>query len=573
MPARFRYGVSTATPDRAASRGSVSGTESTNITARLRVLRPDSIRVLILVLAALATLLPSFATTWISYVENKRSLAGKAKQELLSASVQTARELDLWLKERRYELRVFASSYEVTENVARLPQGSDRAELSVSRRRLTDYLRSVRDRFDDYSDIRILDSEGRLVAAGAGPAEAVTLPTDWQAQVRSQELVVGKAYWDEAGSAPEMVIAVPIRTSGERILGLMTATVDLRALTDTLRRFEPGRAGEVSLLTEEGSPVISSGDAAAALTMPRYDAELVRAYAADDREPSEFLNAAGEQVVGHMRRVPGLDWVVAAEIPAAEVYAELAQLRNSALLIAAVTLLLAGGLGYVLGLLIVRPLDRLTKAAAKVAGGNLEVDLPTARGEIGYLTEVFKNMVVRLRASRQELERVSVTDALTGLSNRRRMTEVLRNEVLRSQRLKHTFAVLMTDVDHFKLYNDTHGHPAGDELLKQLATILREETRDVDLVARYGGEEFLVLLPETKARKAADVAERVRRRLEALPAPAGHVTLSIGIAEFPLHGDNGEKLIDVADAALYEAKRSGRNRVIVAGAPVRAVRG
>jgi diguanylate cyclase (GGDEF)-like protein len=327
------------------------------------------------------------------------------------------------------------------------------------------------------------------------------------------------------------------------------------------------------LLTEEGSPVTSSGGAGAAPTMPRYDAELVRAHAADESEPSEFLNAAGEQVVGHMRQVPRLRWVVVAEIPAAEVYGELAQLRNSAFFIAAVTLVLAGGLGYVLGLLIVRPLDRLTKAAAKVAGGNLDVDLPAARGEIGYLTEVFKNMVVRLHESRQELERLSVTDALTGLSDRRRMTEVLRNEVLRSQRLKHTFAVLMTDVDHFKRYNDTHGHPAGDELLIQLATILREETRDVDLVARYGGEEFLVLLPETKARGAAELAGRIRARLETLPAPAGHVTLSIGVAEFPLHGDTGEKLIDVADAALYEAKRGGRNRVSVAGPPVKAVRG
>jgi diguanylate cyclase (GGDEF)-like protein len=92
-------------------------------------------------------------------------------------------------------------------------------------------------------------------------------------------------------------------------------------------------------------------------------------------------------------------------------------------------------------------------------------------------------------------------------------------------------------------------------------------------VARYGGEEFLVLLPETKARGAADLADRMRRRLEALPAPAGHVTLSVGVAEFPLHGDTGEKLIEVADAALYEAKRGGRNRVIVAGKSIRVVSG
>jgi diguanylate cyclase (GGDEF)-like protein len=549
----------------------LSETEPTSVTARLRILRPDSIRVLILVLAALATLLPSFATTWISYAENKRALTAKAKQELLSASVQTARELDLWRKERRYELRVLATSYEVTENVTHLarPAGSG---SSGARGRLTDYLLSVSERLDDYTDIRILDTDGRVVAAGAEPVAAMSLPPDWQAQIQSQELAVGKSYWNEASGGPEMVMAVPIRGNAETIIGLMTATADLNALADTLRRFEPGDAGRVSLLVEEGRPVVSSGDAAGSAT-PRYDADFVRAYAVDDSEPSEFVNAAGERVVGHMRRVPGLDWIVVTEVPASEVYGELTQLRNSALLIAAATLALAGGLGYVLGLLIVRPLDRLTKAAAKVAGGSLEIELPKARGEIGYLTEVFRNMVVRLRESRRELERLSVTDALTGLSDRRRMTEVLRNEVLRSQRLKHAFAVLMADVDHFKRYNDTHGHPAGDELLKQLAAILREETRDVDLVARYGGEEFLVLLPETKTKGAADLAARIRRRLLTLPAPAGLVTVSIGVAEFPLHGDTGEKLIAVADAALYEAKRGGRDRVIVADAPVRAVRG
>jgi diguanylate cyclase (GGDEF)-like protein len=164
-----------------------------------------------------------------------------------------------------------------------------------------------------------------------------------------------------------------------------------------------------------------------------------------------------------------------------------------------------------------------------------------------------------------------VTDALTGLNNRRRITEVLLNEALRSQRLRHSFAVLMADVDHFKDYNDTHGHPAGDELLKRLAAILREETRDVDFVARYGGEEFLVLLPETKARGAVELAGRIQERLAALGVDP--VTLSFGVAEFPIHGETGDRLIEVADAALYEAKRAGRNRVVVAAPPVRAVRG
>jgi diguanylate cyclase (GGDEF)-like protein len=233
-------------------------------------------------------------------------------------------------------------------------------------------------------------------------------------------------------------------------------------------------------------------------------------------------------------------------------------------------------LGYALGLIIVRPLDRLTRAASKVAAGDLDVEIvDTKGGEVGYLTEVFREMVAHLRTSRIELERLSVTDPLTGLDNRRRMMEALQNEVLRSRRLEHVFAVIMVDVDHFKTYNDAHGHQAGDEALKRVATVLRESLRDVDSVARYGGEEFFVLLPETTADEAADLAKRMRSALAKQPPPAGAVTLSFGVASYPAHGLNGEALIGAADEALYEAKNGGRDRVVAArtAARVKAARG
>ncbi|MBF8291364.1 MAG: hypothetical protein HW392_191, partial [Steroidobacteraceae bacterium] len=234
-----------------------------------------------------------------------------------------------------------------------------------------------------------------------------------------------------------------------------------------------------------------------------------------------------EKVLGSMRGVPGLDWIVVAEIPSTEVFSQLRHLRDVMLLIVVGMLAVAGGLGYALGLFIVRPLDRLTRGAAKVAGGDLDVDLPVeSGGEVAYLTEVFNNMVSRLRAGRGELERQSVTDHLTGLSNRRRMMESLENEVLRSRRLEHNFAVLIADVDHFKQYNDTHGHPAGDEVLKQVAAVLREAIRDVDFVARYGGEEFFILLPEIKASGAVILAERIRQLLAQQTSAGGPVTAS-----------------------------------------------
>ena len=541
------------------------------ITRRLSVLRTDSLRNKILVFALLATLLPSLATAWFSYLENKRSLTEKASQELQSASMQTARELDLWVKERRYDLRVFASSYEVTENLERIPRVNGRAERSGrAYQRLTDYLNSVSDRFSDYDQLLIVDPNGRVLASSDEAVDKVNLPPDWRARLRVDNFVLGTPQWDSEQAKPEMLIVVPIGPGGGRLVGAIVAKVNLQALAETLHGFSPGESGAVYVLKDDGTLIVSSRDPERSAPQGAKPAAL-NLPVGDEGAPVEFTTASGERVVASLRHVTGLDWLVVAEIPTAEVFRQLTHLRNVTLLIVLAMLLVAGAMGYALGIFIVRPLDRLTRGAAKVAAGDLEVDLPVAKGgEVAYLTEVFNDMVARLRSSRQELERLSVTDPLTGLNNRRRLIEVLENEVRRSRRLDHTFAVLMADVDHFKQYNDQHGHPAGDEVLKRVASVLNESTRDVDFVARYGGEEFFVLLPELSAEDAAAVAERIRTGMTLDPLLAGAITVSFGVAEFPANGDSAETLISVADSVLYQAKKEGRDQVVVARARGRA---
>jgi len=139
------------------------------------MLRLDSIRRKLLVFALLATLIPSISTAWISYQQNKRSLTEKVTRELQSVSAQTAREMDLWIKERLYELRVFASSYEVSENLDRMARGG-RAGGEQPRGRLTDYLRSVRDRFADYQELLVVNGDGDDVASTATPPTPSRLP-------------------------------------------------------------------------------------------------------------------------------------------------------------------------------------------------------------------------------------------------------------------------------------------------------------------------------------------------------------------------------------------------------------
>jgi diguanylate cyclase (GGDEF)-like protein len=159
-------------------------------------------------------------------------------------------------------------------------------------------------------------------------------------------------------------------------------------------------------------------------------------------------------------------------------------------------------------------------------------------------------------------EEAAFTDHLTGLANRRRFERQLEREVERTLRYKRHFCLLLLDVDYFKTVNDNHGHDAGDEALRRLAKTLQAGTRGIDLAARIGGEEFAVILPETYLEGGVDVAERLRQAITGTEIPhVGSITASFGIAEFPICAPTGRELIAVTDAALYEAKRAGRDRV------------
>jgi diguanylate cyclase (GGDEF)-like protein len=170
-----------------------------------------------------------------------------------------------------------------------------------------------------------------------------------------------------------------------------------------------------------------------------------------------------------------------------------------------------------------------------------------------------------------ELDRLARLDALSGLSNRRNFDESLTKEWARACRDRSSLALIMLDVDHFKAYNDTYGHPAGDICLTQIGGVLaRAMKRPADLAARYGGEEFIVMLPGADANGAEEVAKRIIAGIDALSlehsasSAASHVTASLGVAVcHPLPGMAAQKLVDAADAALYEAKRGGRHRTVL----------
>jgi diguanylate cyclase len=182
--------------------------------------------------------------------------------------------------------------------------------------------------------------------------------------------------------------------------------------------------------------------------------------------------------------------------------------------------------------------------------------------------EEASNELDKIRDSLEQAEERSKTDMLTGLANRRALEEFLRLAQIGAMESGGALSAFLTDIDHFKSFNDNYGHQVGDQVIKLVAGVLQEHVRDSDLAARYGGEELMAVLPGANLDAAREIAERVRRtiaerhiRRRATGEDISSVTISIGVAEFRM-GESAESLIERCDRALYRAKREGRNRVM-----------
>jgi two-component system, cell cycle response regulator len=195
------------------------------------------------------------------------------------------------------------------------------------------------------------------------------------------------------------------------------------------------------------------------------------------------------------------------------------------------------------------------------------INFPELEARVRSMLRI-KRLQDELEEKNRELERISISDGLTGLFNHRHIHGLLNEEFERANRTGERLTVAMFDLDRFKSVNDTHGHQAGDRVLAELADILRETAREIDKLGRYGGEEFLVILPETGIDDGAVFVERVRREVARRPFDVGkdeplHMTISAGVAEYPYDVETTpEALVGSADEALYAAKTTGRNKVL-----------
>ena len=534
------------------------------IVKSLHALRLDTMRARFVAFAVVVTLVSTLAMALMLYGGSRSALSDRAATELGGASSEAARQIGVWLDQRLYDLRLRASPYVVSDNLARATGRTGSQAVG----RLRDYLNSIRQNLIAHDGLAIIAADGQVLTS-SGSRTNIRLTADRLNNLRTGDAQVGEAFWDASVGKAAIVLVVPIRRDDGLFLGGLGAKINLDAVRDMLEQLASGSARELSLITEQSRFVLTSAASSADVMKNSLAPESARDLV--DREGQAVIQARPPrgEVVAVLRRIPQLHWAVIAETPRAEATRAAGSLRWRTIWLMLTLLAGMGLLAFVVGAFLTRPLARLSEAAGRVAAGDLNAEFPAGgSGEIGYLTRAFNTVVSRLREreSQGELEKLSLTDSLTGLYNRRHLMGTLASEVQRSRRLRRSFSVLLADVDRFKQYNDTHGHLAGDAALVKIAEVFRRTTRAVDCVARYGGEEFVVMLLEANMATATLVAERIRSRIAEQDLGEGKLTVSVGVAEYPDGGETPEELIASADAAMYQAKNSGRNQVVVAGA-------
>jgi diguanylate cyclase (GGDEF)-like protein len=521
------------------------------------------IRIKVLSLVAFSALAPALLVGAASYLTARKILVDKTSSELSQKAHSSAEQVRQWLEERASDTEVFASSFVVSDNLQQWTRaGGDESRRSLrgARSRIQEYLAQVRDRYPLYEGLFVVDNRGTLVGR-AGRLGSVEDTLD------SILPEITRPTMRRTGEEVLFYVRSPVRGSNEERVG---ALITVSGLSDLWHRLgpvmQPG-LGELRIVDVTGRPML---DSRVEPPEPEKDmaTEGVRRCLEGENGILEYRDGFGRDVLGAHRYLRTYELGVLVEMDSDRAFAAVRRLRSINLLIGVLVAGVVVALGYVLVVSLSRPIEALTEGAKAVSKGDLSFEIPvSSRDEIGYLTRVFNRMTSTLKETHATLERLSTTDELTGLYNRRQLAKAFEVELSRVVRTGSPMSILIIDIDHFKTFNDRFGHLQGDAFLREVGSFITGRIRSTDFAARYGGEEFVVLLPGIGKEHASQKAEFLRKDFEKVALTgegSSSVTWSIGVACCPEDGSSQEDLIRKSDGALYEAKRQGRNRVSVA---------
>ncbi len=519
-----------------------------------------------------------------------RHVMQERTSSLHSSARAVAAQLSAHMRQRQREL----------DFIATLPAT---LEASRDKRALRALLSQLRASFpEDFAWIGFADPQGRVVIASDGVLEGADVSRlPWFAGTRSSAYVGDLHEVAESlslGSPPPrealraLDFAAPLRDSQGQQRGVVGAQVHWRWFTQRLKQMDgaglipPGM--EVLIARRDGQLIYPEAeyDDSVHEILQRLEREAV----VDEfmRDQRYFLVGAALPAAEHGQ---DLGWTVLVRQPTAQLLATSQQLAQGLWLLWGAGAIATMALAYLVAVGLSRPVERLAallRGRQAVAAPDRE-DLGSTR-EMDELLEALHWRDKSLAEQRQQLERnaqelearvaqrtgellranaelarVAQTDALTGLHNRGHLNARLREEFTRYQRHRQPYGVLLMDIDHFKLINDSYGHAVGDAVLMEFAALIKSSLRASDFVGRFGGEEFLALLPGTTQDGAAALAAKLcQLTRERAFKGAGYVTVSIGVAEAEAADASYEDVVRRADTALYEAKNAGRNRFMMA---------
>src|SRR6266576_4458943 len=289
--------------------------------------RLESLRSRILAFAVAAALLPAGTMLGVFYFQNRRALEKKINEDLLSSSAQSARATGVWLRERLYDLRVFAGSDEVAFTLDR----GARVKTPPTEGRLRDYLVSLHERFSDFEKLMVLDLDGNVVATSAPEVSKVPLPADWQQTLKSDNQIVGEAYWDPVAKRAKLIVAVPAQRADGRLLGAFAAELNLAPVQLLLRSFAPDSSGAIHLVNVKGGAIASSDGVSEQLIKYPLPPSTMKKLRERARAPFEYTSFFNRDVIGTLEYVPQVSWAVVAEISAEAASQQVSRFRDVAL--------------------------------------------------------------------------------------------------------------------------------------------------------------------------------------------------------------------------------------------------
>lgn len=471
------------------------------------------------------------------------------------------RDLEPWLDVAQREVEAIAAD-------DRLRSGH------ITKERLTAALESS----ETLDGLMAIAADG-VVVASVGSASRLTPPALVPAGHAALHTLDPSEASDSAGA---LWAAFPVDSADPGIAGVggVLGVLDRAQILEHMVSELPDEGSSLSLVDSEGRILVS--------TAARHRSTVALTAPGAGREIREY-DADGQRVVGVLRALEPAGGYLLVESPFESAFEPLLSVVSRVFVTDLCIIALFSLLAYRVTATVVRPIERLSEGARRIAQGQIDLEIPESntRDEVGLLTRTFNDMMQQLRRNQGEIEtanrhltdrnarlqqanevlsQLSITDGLTKLHNHRFFQDHLTREIKRVSRTREPLAMLMIDIDDFKRLNDRFGHAAGDELLSRLARVLNSVVRETDFLARYGGEEFVILSSGTDIEGGQLLAEKIRTAISEASfilddsMRPQRMTVSIGVAQFR---GNRKQFFAAADQALYRAKDAGKDCVVI----------